>query len=110
MPRPGQPAGPAIRISTAGGRDPAWSDDEKELFFGTLDDRLMAASVKETEGRLDAAEPKRLFDLGATSLWAGNTFWQPIGNGDRFVVLRSAPVAPRDSRVSVLINWQARLR
>jgi Tol biopolymer transport system component/predicted Ser/Thr protein kinase len=110
MPRQGEPAGPAIRISTGAGRDPAWSDDEKELFFGTLDDRLMAASVKETEGRLDAAEPKRLFDLGATSTFGGALFWQPIGNGERFVVLRSSPVAPRDNRVSVLTNWQARLR
>jgi hypothetical protein len=110
MPRQGEPAGPASRISAAGGRDPAWSDDEKELFFGTLDDRLMAARVNETDGRLDAEEPKRLFDLGATSLWPGDIFWQPIGNGERFVVLRSAPVAPRDNRITVLGNWQARLR
>jgi Tol biopolymer transport system component len=110
MPRQGGPAGPAIRISAGGGRDPAWSDDEKELFFGTVDDRLMAASVKETEGRLDAADPKRLFDLGGTSSGAGAVFWQPIGNGERFVVLRSAPVAPRDNRITVLGNWQARLR
>jgi Tol biopolymer transport system component len=110
MPRHGQPAGRAIRISTGGARDPAWSADEKELFFGTLDDRLMAAGLKETEGRLDAEEPKSLFDLGATSPMMGFIFWQPIGNGERFVVLRSAPVAPRDNRVSVLINWQARLR
>ena len=110
MPRGGQPAGPATRISTGGGRDPAWSAGEKELFFGTLDDRLMAGRVKETEGRLDTDEPKRLFDLGATSPYMGATFWQPIGNGERFVVLRSAPVAPRDNRIRVLINWQARLR
>jgi Tol biopolymer transport system component len=110
MPRHGQPAGPAIRISTGGGYNPAWSGDEKELFFGTLDDRLMAASLKETDGRLDAEEPKRLFDLGATSPFPGATFWQSIGNGERFVVLRYPPVAPRDNRVSVLINWQARLR
>jgi Tol biopolymer transport system component len=110
MPRQGEPAGPAIRISTGGGRDPAWSDDEKELFFGTLDDRLMVVSVKGTEERLDAEEPKRLFDLGATSLWPGDIFWQPIGNGQRFVVLRSSPVAPRDNRITVLGNWQARLR
>jgi hypothetical protein len=110
MPRQGQPAGPATRISTGGGRNAAWSGDEKELFFGTLDDRLMAARVKETEGRLEAEEPKRLFNLGATSPFPGSTFWEPIGNGERFVVLRYPPVAPRDNRVSVLINWQARLR
>jgi hypothetical protein len=70
----------------------------------------MAASVKETGGRFEAEEPKRLFDLGATSPIAGATFWQPIGNGDQFVVLRSAPVAALDNRITVLGNWQARLR
>jgi hypothetical protein len=79
MRREGHAGKPAIRISTAGGGDPAWSADEKELFFGTLDDRLMAASLKKTEGRIDAEERWRLFDLGATSSWAGNIFWQPIG-------------------------------
>ena len=76
----------------------------------TLDDRLMAAPVKYSGGRFEAGEPKQLFPLGGTSVYNGGIYWQPIGNGQRFAVLRSEPVASKDNRINVRINWQAALQ
>jgi hypothetical protein len=98
--------GPKIRVSGAGGANPAWSADGNELFFNSLDDRLMSAAVKYPGGRFDAAEPKELFPLGGSSSFLGAVYWEPIDDGQRFVVLRSAPVSGRDNRINVIINWE----
>jgi hypothetical protein len=36
-------------------------------------------------------------------------YWEPVGNGERFVVLRSTPATGRDNRINVMVNWQAGL-
>jgi len=107
LPVPGAVAGPRYGCPAAVAPNPVWSPDGNELFFNTLDDRLMAAPVKYPGGRFEAGEPKQLFILGGTSVYNAALYWQPIGNGQRFVVLRSEPVASKDNRINVRINWQA---
>jgi hypothetical protein len=82
--------------------NPAWSADGNELFFNSLDDRLMSIRVKYPGGRFEAGEPKELFPLSGST---GPVSWEPIGNGQRFIVLRSAPVRGRDNRINMIINW-----
>ena len=65
--------------------------------------------LKVAGDRIEAGEPKAMFALGGSSSYNGAVYWQPIGNGERFVVLRSAPVTGRDNRINVLLNWQAGL-
>jgi Tol biopolymer transport system component len=105
MPGGSSAAGPKVRVSSAGGANPQWSADGNELFFNSLDDRLMAVPVKYPGGQFEADEPKQLFPLGGSSSYMGAIYWEPIGNGQRFVVLRSAPVTGRDNRINVVINW-----
>jgi Tol biopolymer transport system component len=105
MPGGSGAAGAKIRVSSAGGANPQWSADGNELFFNSLDDRLMAVAVKYPGGQFQAGEPKQLFPLGGSSSFMGAIYWEPIGNGQRFVVLRSAPVTGRDNRINVVINW-----
>lgn len=106
----GEPLGPAVRISSTGGADPLWSADGKELFFNTPDGRLMSSKLKFDRDRLEREEPSVLFPLGGTSVFNGALFWQPIGNGERFLVLRSTPVSNRDNTIQVMINWQKTLQ
>ena len=96
---------PKIRISRTGGNNPAWSADERELYFTLPDGRIMAAKVTATGDRFDAGEPQPLFQTGGYSQYNAAVFWEPIGNG-QFVVLRSAAVAERDNRLSVITNWE----
>jgi hypothetical protein len=105
MPGGSGSAEPKFRVSNAGGAHPAWSADGNELYFNSPDDRLMAVSVKYPGGRFEAGEPRELFPLGGSSSFHGAVYWEPIGNGQRFVVLRSAPVTSHDNRIKVIVNW-----
>lgn len=110
VPGTGADSTPKVRVSSAGGLNPAWSADGSELFFVSLDDHLMAVAVKPGAGRFEAAAPQQLFALGGTSTAISNTYWEPIGNGQRFVVLRSARPTESDNRIHILTNWQSRIR
>jgi Tol biopolymer transport system component/tRNA A-37 threonylcarbamoyl transferase component Bud32 len=110
MPEGDRPAGSKVRVSTAGGMNPAWSADGNTLFFNSPDDRLFSVKLKISDGRIEAGEPKAMFPLGGSSSYMGAIYWEPIGNGERFVVLRSTPTAGRDNRINVILNWQAGLR
>jgi Tol biopolymer transport system component len=101
---------PKVRVSRTGGRTPAWSADEKELYFTSPDDRLMAARVHADGERFNADEPQSLFPLGGHSSFVAAIFWQPVGNGQQFVVMRSAAVAERDNRITIVTNWQGAMR
>jgi Tol biopolymer transport system component len=109
MPNRGKPAGPRIRISTGGGANAAWSADGRTLFYNSPDDRLLSVPLKVDGDRLEAGEPKAMFALGGSSSYNGAAYWEPIGNGERFVVLRSTQVTGRDNRINILVNWQAGL-
>ena len=109
MPDGDRPAGPRIRISTVGGANPAWSADGNTLFYNSPDDRLFSVKLKMAGDRIEAGEPRAMFALGGSSNYNGAIYWEPIGNGERFVVLRSTPVTGRDNRINVILNWQAGL-
>jgi eukaryotic-like serine/threonine-protein kinase len=59
FPGPGAP----VRVSSAGGHDPVWSRDGKELFF-TNGANFMSAQVLETATTFRAEEARRLFQGG----------------------------------------------
>jgi hypothetical protein len=107
MPGSERPPGPRIRISTGGGANPAWIADGNTLFYNSPDDRLLSVPLNISGDRIEPGEPKVMFPLQGTSAYNGGLFWEPIGNGERFVVLRSTPVTGRDNRINVLTNWQA---
>lgn len=109
MPDGDRPAGPKIRSSTGGGANAAWSADGNTLFYNSPDDRLMSVPLKISGDRIEPGEPKPMFPLQGTSANNGGLFWKPIANGERFVVLRSTPVAGRNNRINVTLNWQAGL-
>jgi eukaryotic-like serine/threonine-protein kinase len=101
---------PKVRVSDAGGSNPAWSADGKELYFNTPGGRLMVVAVQWVGGHFEPGAPRILFPLGESSLYPGAIFWEPLANGREFVVLRSAPVTARENRIRVLLNWQQALK
>ena len=109
MPDGDRPAGAKIRISTGGGANPAWSADGNTLFYNSPDDRLLSVPLKISGDRIEPGEPKVMFSLQGTSSYNGAIYWEPLGNGERFVVLRSTPTTGRDNRINVMLNWQAAL-
>jgi Tol biopolymer transport system component len=95
------------QISTAGGEEPYWRRDGKELFY-IEGKRLMAVDVG-TDGRIfDFGVPKPLFDV-SLEVEARRSRYQIAANGQKFLVVM--PLGSRQSvPITVVTNWTAGLK
>jgi Tol biopolymer transport system component len=99
------------KVSAAGGREPRWRSDGKELYFadfGVSGRVILMASTVDADGRggLRIGSPQRLFEVRATSsVPQQNIFaYSPHPDGQRFLV--NALVETGDPTVNVITNWQ----
>jgi eukaryotic-like serine/threonine-protein kinase len=98
------------QISFEGGNQPKWRKDGKELFYLTLDKKLMAVEVK-TGDSFQVGATKLLFESEAPpnlqERWNYRQYF-PADNGQRFlinkIVKNSSP-----SEITVLLNWKSLL-
>jgi eukaryotic-like serine/threonine-protein kinase len=97
------------QVSTAGGQEPRWSGNGKELFFLSPDYKLMAVPVT-IGANFDAGPPTMLFQ--ATPRQAFSLFdlfsYGVSRDGKRFLVIaqaRETQTAP----LSVILNWPEKL-
>ena len=101
------PSGSRWQVSNAGGEEPYWRRDGKELFF-VAGKRLMVVDV-ETDGQIfHPGAPKPLFEVHLETE-ARRSRYQVAANGQKFLVvvpLESALSAP----ISVVTNWTAGLK
>jgi Tol biopolymer transport system component len=101
---PGQ--GGKWQISSAGGQEPSWRADGKELFYRSLDQKLMTVEVSTVQG-FQAGTPKPLFLMRVQSGNARSKYLASA-DGQRFLVV--GPLS-RESMVptAVVLNWAADL-
>jgi serine/threonine protein kinase len=93
---PGGPAGAPVRVSPAGGHDPFWRKDGRELFY-SAGPKQMAVDVK--LGRTpEIGVPHALFD----------SFPSVSTDGQRFLSIEGAGELPA-ARINVVLNWAAEL-
>jgi hypothetical protein len=94
------------QISTAGGIDPQWRQDGKELYYRGLDQKLMAVEVRGGDA-LEPGLPQVLFQ-GRVSIGNSTTKYLPDRMGQKFLFL--APLG-RESMTptTVVLNWFAAL-
>jgi eukaryotic-like serine/threonine-protein kinase len=90
-------------VSRSGGWAPRWRRDGKELFFLSLDSRMMAVSVDPAKGTT-VGVPRELF---RTELRRGyqNRPYDVTRDGQRFLV---PTIRPSDD-FRVVLNWRALL-
>ena len=104
------------RVSTAGGTQPRWRPDGKELFYVAPDTRLMAVPI--TVGRdkqtLEAGTPVPLF---TTRLASGSGISAVIGSRPQYAVaadgrflMNVTAEAAIPSPITVVLNWTALLK
>ena len=100
--------GERVRVSTDGGSQPRWKKDGSELFYLSLDGKMMAATIK--YGRtLQVDVPKILFQTPITVATPNIDQYDVTADGQRFVVL--APVeGDTQSPITVVLNWTAGLK
>lgn len=93
------------KISVAGGTDPRWRRDGRELFYLAPDQKLMAVSVQ-TRVPFVASLPKALFESRVSH--GGEWAYDVTPDGQRFIV----SVAAGDSSpaaITVVLNWASGL-
>jgi Tol biopolymer transport system component len=101
-----EPRGPH-RISTNGGRSPQWGPGGRELFYQSLDGKVMAVSLKLGADSVEPSAPRELFALPPRYSLVFPTSFQVTPDGQRFLVLVPDPT-PRP--LTVLVNWPALMK
>jgi eukaryotic-like serine/threonine-protein kinase len=92
-------------ISTAGGDKPRWSRDGRELYYISLDHKMMAVPVK-TSGGFEPGIPAELFAVQAI----GYIPYDVAPDG-RFLI-NTPPEGPgaESAKITVLLNWTSLLK
>ena len=96
------------QVSSSGGCQPFWRNDGKELFFLSLDGKLMAAETELHDKQTLAVLVRRaLFDVPFPPNPNLNQY-SVSGDGKRF--LFEVPVYQGPEQFTVVLNWQAGLK
>src|SRR5262249_37093190 len=93
-------------VSSAGGLQPIWRNDGKELFYLAPDGKLTAVDVK-PGSTLEAGTAKPLFQTGIGS---PNPFVRQYATGDGKKFLVIEPIEKSVEQLNVVLNWTAGLR
>jgi hypothetical protein len=93
------------QVSSAGGQEPKWRQDGRELFYLSPDEKMMAVAVT-TDASFKAGSPVALFQTHRRQpVSAQDVFSYDVsGDGQRFLIntkVDEANAAP----LSVLLNW-----
>ncbi len=94
------------QVSAAGGDQPRWRNDQKELFYLAPDGKLMSVEAR-TEPGFEAGIPVPLFSTHVPSIpLVGNDRNQYLvtADGQRFLVNRVA-VEDLPTPITIVINW-----
>ncbi len=94
------------QISTAGGAQPRWRGDGKELYYMAPDGKLMAVEVKAMRESFEHGTPRALFRSRADAP-TGAVSWSyvPSPDGNRFLIRTPAGAAAESPVLTVVVNW-----
>jgi Tol biopolymer transport system component len=99
-----QPGG-KWQISTNGGQDPVWSRDGRELYYYSLDGKIMTVDIM-ARPQFQFGVPKALFEVRIPT---NNTTSSAVSEDGRFllpVIVEQGPAKP----MTVVLNWPAMLK
>jgi len=91
------------QVSTEGGDWPIWSRDGHELYYLSLDSKIMEVAVKTSGRGFEAGVPRALFST------PGHRQFE-IGKDGRFLVQVPQAQTTRNASINVVVNWQSALK
>ncbi|MFI5182982.1 MAG: protein kinase [Vicinamibacteria bacterium] len=98
------------QVSAAGGDQPRWRGDGRELFYVSPDSRLMAASISGAAAfRADTPRPLFSLRIRPLSLDGSRNEYDVTPDGQRFLVDQLLD-DPAKATITVIVNWAARLK
>jgi len=101
------------KISFAGGEQPRWGGDGKELFFVGAEGKMMAVAVKATAGprpSFKAGVPEVLFQTKLTRTVSPVFEYDVTADGKRFLLDNVASGLMSAPPLTVEVNWDAELK
>jgi Tol biopolymer transport system component len=98
--------GHRYQVSTAGGVYPRWKSTGKELFYLTLDGKMMSAPIQVRGDALDIGTPTPLFD---THQAPAEFAYDVTPDGKRFLVESHEAASTRMS-LTLVTNWTSGLK
>jgi len=103
--------GGKFQISASGGVQPRWNKNAKEIFYVSLDSKMMAAPVKlSPDGQLlETGTPAALFPVriaGGPLLGTAKQQYAVSSDGQRFLVNLAVDEGAA-SPITVIYNWKA---
>ncbi|HEV2200611.1 MAG TPA: protein kinase, partial [Bryobacteraceae bacterium] len=112
--RPFPPGEGEWTISIAGGEEPRWRGDGKELFFEAADGKMMAVPVKAIAGTrlsFEAGTPVALFDAHMVHSPTNNLMQYDVtADGKRFLIDTTGSSGAASPPLTVVTNWNAGLK
>ena len=104
----GPAAGTRKQVSIAGGAQPIWRADGKELFYVGADSKMMSAPVESGSANLKLGMPKPLFQT-RLELDSFQRQYDVSADGKRFLL--EQPLEETASMpITVIVNWPALLK
>jgi Tol biopolymer transport system component len=108
--RPFPAASGQTQISIAGGTQPEWRRDGKELFYISADGKLTAVPVTTDGASFSAGTPRGLFDVEVPEPNPPfPTDYAVTADGQRFIV-NTVVDQPTRPALTVILNWTADLK
>jgi Tol biopolymer transport system component len=98
------------QISTAGGTEPLWHRNGRELFYRS-GPRMMSVAVS-TERGFSAGKPTVLFEGNYASVEfpATGVAYDVSADGQRFIMVKELPQAQDATQINVVVNWFEELK
>jgi Tol biopolymer transport system component len=101
--------GRAFKVSAAGGSDPHWRLDGRELFYLAEDRRLMAVPFQ--GGPVQPGTPKVLFETSMTpNIVTFASQYDVSADGQKFLIKVPVVAGGSATPITVLLNWNATVR
>lgn len=97
------------QISTAGGEQPRWRRDGKELFYLSADHKLMSVEVKIDGPTFEHNPPTALFGTRVGGIDTPGNYYAVTADGQRFI-LNSLVAEAAYTPITVVLNWTADLK
>jgi hypothetical protein len=97
------------QVSTAGGQEPRWRPDGRELFYLSPDGKMMAVPVA-TGASFEAGSPVVLFQAHRRQPISSQDIfsYDVSGDGQRFLIATQVDEA-NAAPLSVLLNWASEM-
>ena len=97
---------PRQKVSRAGGWEPVWSPDGRELFYRNVDGSALMVVTVEAEREVEIGEPEKLLDTPQMPLpfWYGSYLYDVAPDG-RFLMVHETEERGAPMNLVVVLNW-----